>query len=199
MTAVIGYFIGSIPTAVLLGRLRGVDLFSEGSGNPGTANALKISGPALAALVLAAEAAKGYTAVWVGNSLADETGAIVAGLGAVAGNVYNVWYRFQGGKGLGISLGVLIGLWPTVVLPILGVIVIGALISRSAGIASLVAMVALIVMAFLWSRYEWSTGGIEPGTQLMAVAVGIAVLIFWKHWRDSPLRSPARRGPPTPA
>lgn len=198
VAAIVGYLLGSLPTAGALARIRGVDLRSEGTGNPGTANALRISGPALAAFVLAVEALKGYAAVWLGELMADEAGAIAAGIGAVAGNVYNVWYRFQGGKGLGISLGVLIGLWPTVVLPILGVIVLGVLVSRSSGIASLLAIVGLIAMAFLWARNGWSTGGVDPSAQLLVLAVGIGALIFWKHWRDSPLSSPGRRSPPEP-
>lgn len=189
LAALSGYLIGSIPTAGFLGRLRGVDLRSEGSGNPGTANALRISGATLAAVVLTVEAAKGFAAVSAGAWLGDESGAIAAGLGAVAGNVYNVWYRFQGGKGLGISFGVLAGLWPVALLPILVVMVAGVLISRSAGIASLVAISALIVSAILWASNGWSTGGVEPGVRLVVLAVGIGLLISRKHWRDSPLSS----------
>ena len=190
---VAGYLIGSLPTAGFLGRLRGVDLRTQGSGNPGTANALKTSGPWLAAVVLVAEAAKGYLAVSMGSWLGDETGAIAAGLGAVAGNVYNVWYRFHGGKGLGISLGILIGLWPAVVLPVLGVIVVGVVISRSSGIASLLAVVGLVTMGALWATFGWPTGGLAPGSQLIVLAAGIGALIFWKHWRDSPLSERVRR------
>ena len=85
VAAVVGYLVGSVPTATFLARFRGVDLRSEGSGNPGTVNALRVSGPWLAALILIVEAGKGWGAVWLGNALADETGAIAAGLGAVAG------------------------------------------------------------------------------------------------------------------
>lgn len=193
LAGIVGYLIGSIPTAVFLGRLRGIDLRSEGSGNPGTHNALRTSGPLLAALVLAVEAAKGYVAVQIGDWLIGDVGVIVGGLGAVAGNVYNVWYRFQGGKGLGISLGVLTGLWPLVVPPILLVILLAILISRSSGIASLVAIGSLIVMAVLWSSYEWATGGVEPNGQLIVLAVGIGLIIFRKHWRDTPFTAPAPR------
>lgn len=195
LAALCGYLIGSIPTAGWLGRLSGIDLRSDGTGNPGTANALKTAGPLLAAAVLIVEAAKGYGAVLLGDALASETGAIVAALAAVTGNVYNVWYRFEGGKGLGISLGVLAGLWPTVVFPILGVILLGVLISRSSGIASLVAIVALVVMALLWSTYQWSTGGVEPSLQLVVLSLGIGLIIFWRHWRDAPFSPPARRLP----
>jgi glycerol-3-phosphate acyltransferase PlsY len=126
----------------------------------------------------------------------DEIGAIAAGLGAVAGNVYNVWYRLRGGKGLGISLGVLAGLWPSVIVPVLVVILLAVLISRSSGIASLVAIAAIIVMAFLWSILEWPTGGAESGPRLMVLAVGIGLIIFWKHWRDAPFTALAHRESP---
>ncbi len=191
MAGATGYLIGSIPTADMLGRLRGIDLRSQGSGNPGTANALRTSGAWLAAAVLLVEAAKGYLAVLAGGALSDEVGAIAAGLGAVIGNVYNVWYRFRGGKGLGISLGVLAALWPTVLPVIVVVIAIGAVVSRSSAIAALLAIGALIVSAFLWVGNGWVTGGVEPTGQLMVIAVGLSLIIVWKHWRDAPFREPA--------
>lgn len=189
--AVVGYLIGSLPTAELLGRMSGVDLRAHGSGNPGTFNALRTSGPLLAALVLSVETAKGLSAVWVGEMMAGDTGALVAGLGAVAGNVYNVWYQFQGGKGVGISLGVLIGLWPTVILPIVAVIGLGALITRSSGIATLVAIVALVVMAVLWTVNEWPSGGLATDPALLVLAAGMGLLVFWKHWRAVAVNEPS--------
>jgi acyl phosphate:glycerol-3-phosphate acyltransferase len=195
MTAVagmVGYLLGTIPAAAFLGRLRGIDLRLEGSGNPGAANALRTSGPLLAATVLAVEAAKGYGAVLAGSWIGDETGAVAAALGAVAGNVYNIWYGFQGGKGLGISLGVLAALWPAVILPVALAIAVGVVVSRSSGIASLVAIAALIVLSHLWRANQWPTGGIEPTTHLLALAVGIGLIISWKHWQAARFTSPAR-------
>jgi len=193
MAGAAGYLIGSIPTAVFLGRLRGVDLRSEGSGNPGTSNALRTGGWVLACAVLALEAAKGYLAVMAGEWMADDAAAIAGGLGAVAGNVYNVWYRFEGGKGLGISFGVLAGLWPAVLLPVAVVIFVGMRLSGSSGVAALATMAVLVAMATLWWAYAWPTGGIRPTGQLMVVAAGISVIIFRKHWRDAPFTAPARR------
>ncbi len=193
LAGVVGYLIGSIPTAVFLGRLRGVDLRTEGSGNPGTSNALRTAGWGLASAVLAIETAKGYLAVTAGEWMADDAAAIAGGLGAVAGNVYNVWHRFEGGKGLGISFGVLAGLWPAVLLPVAVVIFVGMRLSGSSGVAALATMSALVVMAVLWWAYTWPTGGIRPTGQLMMVALGISVIIFRKHWRDAPFTAPARR------
>ncbi len=189
----VGYLIGSIPTAMSLGRLRGVDLRKEGSGNPGTSNALRTVGWGLASAVLAVEAAKGYLAVTAGEWMADDAAAIAGGLGAVAGNVYNVWYRFEGGKGLGISFGVLAALWPAVLLPVGVVIFVGMRLSGSSGVAALATMVALVVMALLWWAYKWPTGGMRPTGQLTVVALGISVIIVQKHWRDAPFTAPGRR------
>lgn len=193
LAALFGYLLGSLPTAGLLARSRGVDLRSQGSGNPGTANALRTSGPALAAAVLIVEAAKGYLAVAAGDWMADETGAVAAGLGAVAGNVYNVWYGFRGGKGLAITLGVLVYLWPVVLAPVLAVIAVGMLITRSSGVASLAAVAALVACSLLWPTLGWPTGGLTSTGLLPVVAVGIGLLISWKHWRDTPFSAPAPR------
>ena len=80
------------------------------------------------------------------------------GLGAVAGNVYNVWHRFKGGKGLGISGGVILGLWPAVFPFVVVTLVIASALTRSTGIGSLVTLGALFVGAFAWE----STGLDNP-------------------------------------
>ncbi|MGD2101213.1 MAG: glycerol-3-phosphate acyltransferase [Acidimicrobiia bacterium] len=187
IAAVLGYAIGSLPTAGFLARLRGVDLRAAGSGNPGANNALRTSGPMLAASVLLVEAAKGYGAVWVGSLVSDDAGAVTAGIAAVAGNVFNVWYRFSGGKGLGISLGILAAAWPLVLAPVLAVTIGSVLLSRSAGIAALSAIAALVIMAVVWPDTGWPTGGVEPNGQLVVLSVGMGLVMVWKHHRDSPL------------
>lgn len=194
-----GYLIGSIPTAGFLAGLRGIDLRREGSANPGSNNALRTGGPLLGASVLIVEAAKGFGAVSLGFYLADDTGAIAAGIGAVAGNVFNVWYRFDGGKGLGISLGVLAGTWPWVLPYVLGLLIAALLITRSAGIAALVTLAGLIVLAILWTQNGWPTGGVEPEQGLIVLSVSMAAVMGWKHWRDSPLNPTLRSEQRTPA
>ena len=200
LAAVLGYTIGSIPTAGLLSHLWGIDIRKEGSGNPGTKNALSVGGPFLAAAVLVVEAAKGYLAVRVGFEIAADTGALFAGLGAVTGNVFNVWYRFEGGKGLGISLGILAAAWPTVLPVIIVVIVLAVLITRSAGLAALAAMAGLIVCSFVWPEQNWSTfGNVETALQILALSIGMTLVMMWKHIRDSPLNSEWRSERRTPA
>src|SRR5690606_25837333 len=122
LPVIIGYLLGCIPTAVWIARASGIDLRHQGSGNPGANNALRLGGRRLAALVLFTEMAKGAAAALRGGQLAGEEGMIAAGLGAAFGNLYNVFLRFKGGKGLGITAGVLLAAWPVVLVPILVVI-----------------------------------------------------------------------------
>lgn len=193
LAALIGYAVGSLPTADGLGRLAGVRLRGAGSGNPGANNALQLGGPALALAVLLVEMSKGAGAVLVGDALASHPGAVVGGLGAVAGNVYNVWYRGQGGKGLGITAGVLLAAWPTVLAPVLLVLGLAVLITRSSGLATLIAIAALLLMSVLWAWRLWPTAwGLDNGALLVALAAGIGALVFDRHWRDSPLSGQPR-------
>ena len=185
--ALAGYLIGSLPSAGLLGRLWGVDLRRGGSGNPGTNNALQLSGPGLAAVILLVEVAKGVAAVLAGVAIAGEPGAAVAGIAAATGNVFNMWYRFQGGKGLGISAGVLLALWPTVFVPAILLIVIAVLITRSSGAAALTTIAGVNVMAVAWHIFSWPVGwGLEDTSLLIVTSLGLGLVLWRKHWRDSP-------------
>jgi acyl phosphate:glycerol-3-phosphate acyltransferase len=185
--AIVGYLVGSLPTADWLGRLAGVDLRREGSMNPGANNALRLGGPRLAAAVLAIEMAKGAIAVVVGVALAGEFGAVLAGVGAATGNVFNMYYRFRGGKGLGISAGVLIAIWPTVLAPVLVVLVIAVLITRSSGAAAIITLVAFNIMAVLWATLGWPMAwGMDATSQLLVLSAGIGAVLWNRHWSSSP-------------
>lgn len=191
----LGYLIGSIPSAVWLGLLWGVDLRRGGTGNPGANNARRLGGNGLALLVLVVEMGKGAGAVSIGLLVAGETGALLAGLGAVAGNVYNVWYRLRGGKGLGITGGVLLALWPAVFPLVVVTIALASALTRSTGIGTLVTEGFLIVAALAWEDVglsnPWGLG--DPGL-LLPLVLGVCLIISPRHWRDARRRlsSPAR-------
>ncbi len=195
LAALAGYVIGSLPTAVWLGRLWGVELLRDGSGNPGSNNARSLGGHTLATLVLIIEVAKGLTAVAVGLAIGGEAAGLAAGLGAVAGNVYNVWHQFKGGKGLGISGGVVLGLWPAAFPFVVLTLVFACVLTRSTGIGTLVTLGAVLVGAFAWE----STGldnlwGLADPVLLVLLVIGIGLIIGPRHWRDARnrLRSPVR-------
>ncbi len=180
--AIIGYFLGALPTANTLARIAGVDLRQSGSGNPGANNALRLGGPGLAAAVLFTEMAKGAAATLIGQNLAGPEGIVAAGLAAAAGNLYNVFYRFKGGKGLGITAGILLVAWPTVVVPIIVVIALAAWVTHSSDAATFIAILTLAILAVVWATADLPTGwGLDPGSYLLTLALGLGVLILPKH------------------
>lgn len=185
ITALIaGYAIGSLPSADAIGRLRGHDLRASGSGNPGTANALRVGGPLTAVMVLVLDLAKGVTAAMAGGALAGESGALAAGFAAVAGQILNPWFGFRGGKGLGVAGGVTCVVWPPGVLIVLPVIALAAKLLRSAG-GAVVGIAVYLAGAMLWAANDWPNWwGVTTDDRLVWAAIGIAALATPKFLFD---------------
>jgi glycerol-3-phosphate acyltransferase PlsY len=101
--ALVGYLIGTFPTADLVTRLatRGrVDIRAFGSGNPGGVNAMKAAGTGWGVLVIVVDIVKGVLAGALGWLMGGDSGAYAGGTAAIAGHILPVWTRFRGGKGV---------------------------------------------------------------------------------------------------
>jgi glycerol-3-phosphate acyltransferase PlsY len=197
----VGYLIGSVPTALWLGKLWGVDLRRGGTGNPGANNARRLGGNTLALLVLIVEITKGLLAVVIGLMIAGQAGGLAAGLGAVTGNVFNVWLGFKGGKGLGISGGVILGLWPAAFPIVVVVIALASALTRSTGMGSLITIGVFLILALIWDRFGLeSPWGLDEPRLRVILAVGLGLLVGPKHWKDARRRisslSPGRSTSP---
>ena len=118
---IISYFIGSIPTAFIFGRiLKGIDIRQFGSGNVGATNALRVLGKGPGIMVLVLDILKGLVAVlFLGNfvlakakmvGISDEILRTLLGLSCISGHNWTIFLRFKGGKGVATTLGVLLGL-----------------------------------------------------------------------------------------
>ena len=109
----LGYCLGSIPTAYLSAKSRGTDIFQVGTGNPGAANVFREVGKSVGTLVLLGDALKGALpvvgALWVSESYWVGWGV---GLAALMGHWFPLWLKFRGGAGLATSIGIGIALLP---------------------------------------------------------------------------------------
>jgi len=191
VSTLLAYLLGALPTAQAIARARGVDLRSDGSQNPGANNAMRLLGPSLAVPVLLAEMTKGAVAVFAAGALAGDAAAVAAGVAAIAGNVYNVFYRFDGGKGLGIAGGVLLAAWPTVFVPIVVVIFAAMVVSRSSSAATVTAVLALDALAVLWAAAEWPTlWGVAPGARHVAFSLAVTALLWGPRKRGADVKTP---------
>lgn len=111
---ILSYLMGSISGSMLIGKLRGVDIRTMGSGNAGGTNAFRTQGTIFALSVIVVDIAKGYVATFYisGDFGQGSLLGILCGIAAVLGHVYPVYYNFKGGKGAGTLVGILIGLYP---------------------------------------------------------------------------------------
>ncbi len=120
-SAAVAYLLGSLPFAVVVTRMAGVDIFEIGTGNPGASNVFRKVGRVYGAVVFALDILKGVFAVVVGWWLGCPDILLpVVGVFAIVGHWLPVFLRFKGGAGLATGLGVgvtLLGWWgliPTV-------------------------------------------------------------------------------------
>jgi acyl phosphate:glycerol-3-phosphate acyltransferase len=104
--------LGSIPFAVLTMTGSGVDIRQVGSGNPGFNNVLRVS-KWRALLTLIGDMGKGFLAVWLAGHGASGVGlGWLFGFGAILGHCYSPFLKFNGGKGVATSAGVMLVLYP---------------------------------------------------------------------------------------
>lgn len=107
LALVAAYFLGSLPPALWVARLHGVDIFKVGSGNPGMTNVWRSLGWKPAVPVALLDTGKGFLAAWLAVFLTgSEAFALAAGVVAVLGHSFTCFARFRGGKGVLTSFGV---------------------------------------------------------------------------------------------
>ncbi len=169
----IAYLFGSLSAAIVLCRLLGLpDPRTQGSGNPGATNVLRIGGKKAAAATLLLDMLKGLLPVLLARALGTpvEIQAAVA-FAAFLGHLYPVFFRFQGGKGVATALGVLLGLNWLVGLATIATWLIMALLFRISSLAALTAML-------LTPGYFWLLDRQPPLLITMAL---ITAMLFWRH------------------
>jgi glycerol-3-phosphate acyltransferase PlsY len=106
----LGYFLGSVPTAYLAGRIfKGVDIRQIGDGNMGAANAYRQLGPKIGFMVGIVDAAKGALAVLIALAVnAPQAVVLLTGAAAVFGHNWPIFLGFRGGRGESTTIGVLL-------------------------------------------------------------------------------------------
>src|SRR6478735_8540397 len=151
------YLLGSLSGSLLLGRLRGVDIRTQGSGNAGGTNALRTQGWKFALGTVIVDIGKGALAAWLAwrfAPAASSTWCVPASvLAAVAGHVWPVFHGFRGGKGAATLVGGALVYWPISVPILVGVWVLSLVISGYVGLSTVLAACSLPVLA-LWHRAD---------------------------------------------
>ena len=138
------YLMGSIPTGVIVGRLRGFDPRAVGSGNIGTSNVIRAGGMSAAVMTLVGDALKGAIPVIVARAAGFPPATIAwVGLAAFIGAICSVFLGFSGGKGIACALGIWLAISPMAILFALMAFAVTLAISRIMSLSSMVAAIAL--------------------------------------------------------
>lgn len=139
-----GYLLGSVSSAVVVSRLMNLpDPRSEGSGNPGATNVLRLGNKAAAGLTLAGDILKGALPVLVARWLVDDPLTVaLAGAGAFFGHLFPLFFGFKGGKGVATALGVFAAVSLSVAGGLALTWLVVALVLRYSSLAALVSAVS---------------------------------------------------------
>ena len=140
-----GFLCGSIPFGYLLGKLRGVDVRDQGSGNIGASNVTRVLGLKAGVIVAVLDIAKGALPVWI----ARHHGGVptMVGWSAILGHCFSPWLGGRGGKGVATAFGVFLIVAP--LMAAVAIVVFGAVlaITRVPTLGSLAAMATVAAMA----------------------------------------------------
>lgn len=159
LAAVIAYLIGSIPFSYILAKkVKGEDIREKGSGNVGTANALRNYGWSIGLLTLIGDVFKGVLAALIGLWLGGSIGLYIASVFAVVGHNFSIYLKFKGGKGVACTTGVLLVIQPIPTIIIFGLCVLLVVFTKIMSIGSIIGFIASAIAAFILSNgnvYWW--------------------------------------------
>jgi len=182
MTPIIGvliaYLAGSIPSAYIAGRARGVDLRKHGSGNLGATNVVRVLGPRIGAAVFVADLLKGFLPVYYlpifAETLQPQLWALIYGVAAILGHVKPIFLLGRGGgKGVATASGVFTALAPVPMLISMATWIVVFAISRYVSLASLCGAVVLPVAMYVLRP--------DASSPVFIASIVIAAFVFWTH------------------
>lgn len=175
---IISYLAGSIPSAYIAGKLRGVDLRKHGSGNLGATNVVRVLGAKMGAVVFIADLLKGFFPVYFlpiyTETLRPEMWALVFGAAAILGHIKPVFLLGKGGgKGMATATGVFLALAfiPMIVAEVVWIATF--YFTRYVSLASLLGAAVFPFALLAWYR--------DPRSPIFIASVIIAVFMFWTH------------------
>ncbi len=178
---VLAYLVGSIPTAVWVGRMfYKVDVRTKGSGNAGATNTIRVLGLKAGIPVIIIDVLKGWLAVYLGAQIATPGFSqyqilylqIAMATAAVLGHIFPIYVGFRGGKGVATLFGVGLALFPNAVLAVLGVFLLVFFITRMVSLSSVLASISFPFMVIFLFHIPYLP------LVLLAIAVGLFVPVM---------------------
>ena len=174
LTLAIGYLLGSISTGVVLSKLfHNTDIRSQGSGNAGTTNMLRILGRRMALFTFLGDMLKGIIAVFIGKALVGgDLGGVLGVAGAVLGHYYPLYFGFKGGKGIATSFGSMLFVVPVQALLAFTVFLILVAATHYVSVGSVAAAFTLPMLVLLTH---------PENVPVWVITACIGISVIWRH------------------
>lgn len=178
----VSYLLGSVSGSMVLGKLRGVDIRTMGSGNAGGTNAFRTQGGTFALGVLVIDVGKGFIAAALVpqlgiavlptyNLLAYELLTVLCGAASVMGHVYPIYYGFKGGKGAGAAIGMILAISPLIILYAVIIWIVVLIITGYVGLATMLGAVSIPILSV----------PMEANNYFWGFSLILAVFILYAH------------------
>jgi len=186
-SAIIGYLLGSFPTAyLLLKKTKGIDVTSTGSGNVGAMNTYEITGSKVTGIiVLLIDALKGLLSVYIPLLLfpVSFTNPAIGIIFAVLSHSFNPWLGFKGGRGLASAAGGTLLIFPFIAVSWLALWFIIYFIKKDILLANIVAIILtlLIIYAAAGFAFKYTFPKADSLSSMLLFSTGLLSIIFIKH------------------
>ena len=165
---VIAYLLGSISPSIIQGRLAGVDIKKEGSGNAGTTNTLRVLGKKAALITLIIDVGKAVLAVFLGGTQGNLCSYICA-VAVFAGHIWPVYFGFKGGKGVATAFGAILMVNWKLALIALAIAAVLTIVTKRMSVGSIFAALGMAVLSVFMEKGFWPYAAV------------IAIIIIIKH------------------
>ena len=146
---VIAYLMGNISPSIILGKIHGIDIKKEGSGNAGTTNALRVLGKKAAFITLVIDIGKGVLAVIIGRLVGGAAVGYICALAVFCGHIWPCFYSFKGGKGVATAFGALLSVNWMLGLAALAVVAVGLALTQRMSVGSLLGAITFPILCWL--------------------------------------------------
>ena len=173
LVVLLAYLIGSIPTGYLIGRLKGIDVRTRGSGATGGTNVGRTLGWPMGLLTGLIDAGKGVVAAALGQAVDPGSGWVLAAcvVAALAGHSWPVFISFRGGKSVATGAGALLWLYPYYTLAAVALFVLTVALTRYVSLGSILATLSMAALVLL----------IPHSLAARALVLGAALIVLFRH------------------
>ncbi|MEF9958396.1 MAG: glycerol-3-phosphate 1-O-acyltransferase PlsY [Niameybacter sp.] len=175
----LGYLLGGIQTAILYGRFKGIEIREHGSGNAGATNTLRVLGKKAALIVFLGDILKAVLAVIIASWLLfpqmTPLAGLYAGIGAIIGHSYPLFFKFKGGKGIAVTVGAIYFIDMRIGLIVSLIFIVSAWLTRIVSLSSLLLTGFIPVLLYVFYK------GAPNIVEIVVLGAVIAAITAYRH------------------